>query len=79
MNARDRYGRLVVTPPHLSNCFVYALRMRIRHGGQLRVRMNGWVLHASCVTRHGTYEFVFGGYGHNLLFPLLFKGYGVRV
>jgi hypothetical protein len=75
---KDRYGRVIVTPPRYSNCWVHALLMFLLCGGRLRLIWNGRVPHVAVDAEGWRYEFVYGAFGRNALFPLVFKGYGVK-
>jgi hypothetical protein len=70
---RDFAGRYITHAPHYSNCLLHALKQH----GRLRLKMNGLIPHFSVETSEGTFEFVYGQFGRNALFPLWFKGYGV--
>lgn len=77
--AKDGYGREIISAPHFSNCWLFALEARHQHGGRVRLRWSGCLPHLVVESHDGVREFVYGKHGRNALFPILFKGYGVRV
>jgi hypothetical protein len=72
----DSFGSIITTPVMVSNCVLYALSIWIAQGGKLSLRWNGWVPHLMVTNTSGTHHFVYGDFGKNGLFPILFKGYG---
>jgi hypothetical protein len=78
LDCRDKYGRIMTTLPVYSNCWVHALSMLRRDGGRLRLRWSGLVPHLSVESDGWLHEFVYGEFGKNTAFPILFMGYGVK-
>lgn len=73
----DFMGRRILTPPHRSNCLVFALIASWQHGGRIGVRMGHrfWP-HFYVTTPDGRrIEFVYGQLGRGWIW---FRGYGVE-